>query len=255
MKIAALLSLVIALAGSGAVYSSHPGPDTLLARESYDEALAFYRNLMDAGDNSYRTLYNAGAAAALAGEPGYGALYFYRARRISDADASLEKNILAVQSATGAQRYMAEPHSLVRILLFFYYGFSRSSLLLILVAAGALLLVWFIIIHAFPAISRFTGRLVMLVLISVVCVSAVSFAVKQAEVHDSRRAVVVAPSAALYSEQSNPESLLFAIPAATMVRVVEEDYSLVKVELSTGFSGWIDSGVLEFVVRDYYEKD
>lgn len=202
----------------------------------YDEAMAAYREAVEAGANSADLQFNLGTSALRAGRRGEAILAFERALRLDpdDADAAfnlaeaskgnIDKIVGAREEAPLLERLGARvPASVGHLFVASWW-----------IALAALFLRSRVPRHA--TLLAFAGGLSLLVA-TVSGALAWSCAYHRST---SRHAIVVAASTAVREGPAADFKAAFEIHEGLKVRVVRRENDFVRVRLPNGVEGWVD---------------
>jgi len=204
----------------------------------------------DTGDTlsapTYGELVRSGHTALQAGEKGRAALYYERARVLSDASKSVRQNLRLLREESGALEFDLPVHPLVRGVFFMYYASSRSDLVAMMYF-GTLFLLGFI------GYSTFTGRkiayltnLVYSVAIVFIVSTCLVYIHREREARAPDRAVILSP-VPLYARPDARETALTLLPESSAVRIVgaqsaqgaANSEGLIRILLPNGASGYV----------------
>jgi hypothetical protein len=191
---------------------------------------------------NYGSLVRRGHEALQAGQKGTAALYYERARVLSDASPALRHNLKTLRAESGADRYDLEVHPLARLVFFMYYYCTRADLVSMMYFAALLL---FLLIGFTTFTGKRIGRITNLIsgaIIVFIVFCCIGYLYREHEVRSPDRAVVMAATP-LYARADAGEQPLALLPETSLVRVVQkgggEGAKLCRVALPNGASGWL----------------
>ena len=190
---------------------------------------------------TYGDLVRQGHEALQAGQKGAAALYYERAKVLSDSSSAVRHNLKTLREESGADRYDLEVHPLARFAFFMYYYCTRAALIGMMYFASLLLLV---LIGFTSYTGKRFGRATNIVygaVIVFIMTCCVLYLYREHEAGAPDRAVVMAPTP-LYARADAREQPLALLPETGLVRVLQESGGagkLCRVALPNGASGWL----------------
>jgi len=215
----------------------------------FEEALASYLRLVEAGFQSGEVYYNVGNTYFKLGELAQAILYYERARRLLPGDQDVQANLDLTRSLT-----VDEIDPLPRFWLFsavdWWVGLLPRTLLIAVVAAsylvgtGAVLL---LILKRGVQVAAW-GQRIALASAIVFLSFGLNLAVREFELGRAPEAVVLQPQVDVLSAPLNDETLtIFTVHEGTKVRIDRFSEEWAEVALEDGRVGWVPVGVLETI--------
>jgi len=216
---------------------------------SFDEALASYLRLVEAGFESGEVYYNIGNTYFKLGAVAQSILYYERARRLLPGDEDVQANLELARSLT-----VDEIEPLPQFWLFsvvqWWVGLLPRTLLIAVVAVSYLLatgVVLLLILKRGAPVGAWAGRIasasgVVFVLFGL------NLAVRELEVGRVQEAVVLQSQVDVLSAPLDDETLtIFTVHEGTKVRIDRLSEEWAEVVLEDGRVGWVPVGVLETI--------
>jgi tetratricopeptide (TPR) repeat protein len=215
----------------------------------FEDALASYLRLVEAGFESGEVYYNIGNTYFKLGELAQSILYYERARRLLPGDQDVQANLDLVRSLT-----VDEIEPLPRFWLFiaveWWVVLLPITLLVAVVAAsylvgtGAVLL---LILKRGVQVAV-CGRRIALASGVVFLLFGLNLAVREFELGRAQEAVVLQPRVDVMSAPLDDETLtVFTVHEGTTVRIHRLSEEWAEVVLEDGRVGWVPVGVLETI--------
>lgn len=216
---------------------------------NFEEALASYLRLVEAGFESGEVYYNLGNTYFKLGELAPSILYYERARRLIPGDQDVQANLELARSLT-----IDEIEPLPRFWLFgaaqWWVDLLPRTLLIAVVAASYLIgtgLVLFLILKK-GAPAAVWGRRIALASGVVFLLFGVNLAVREFDVGRAQEAVVLQPQVDVMSAPLDDETLtVFTVHEGTKVRIDRLSEEWAEVVLEDGRVGWVPVGALETI--------
>ena len=212
----------------------------------FEDALASYLRLVEAGFESGEVYYNIGNTYFKLGELAQAILYYERARRLLPGDEDVQVNLDLARSLT-----VDEIEPLPRFWLFsaveWWVGLLPRTLLIAVVAVsylvgtGAVLL---LILKRGVQVAAWGGRIALASGV-VFLLFGLNLAVREFELGRAQEAVVFQPRVDVMSAPLDDETLtLFTVHEGTKVRIDRLSEEWAEVALEDGRVGWVPVGVL-----------
>ena len=216
---------------------------------NFEDALASYLRLAEAGFESGEVYYNIGNTYFKLGDLARSILYYERARRLRPGDEDVQANLDLARSLTVDA---IEP--LPRFWLFgaveWWVDLLPRTLLIAVVAASYLLgtgvVLALVLRRGVPA--AVWGRRIALASGVVFVLFGLNLGVREFEVGRAREAVVLQPEVDVMSAPLDDETLtVFTVHEGTKVRIDRLSDEWAEVVLEDGRVGWVPVGVLETI--------
>ena len=215
----------------------------------FEEALASYLRLVEAGFESGEVYYNIGNTHFKLGDLAQSILYYERARRLLPGDADVQANLELARSLT-----VDEIEPLPRFWLFaavaWWVELLPRMVLITVVAASYLVgtgLVLLLILKRGVPVAVW-GRRIALASGVVFLLFGLNLAVREFEVGRAQEAVVLEPQVDVMSAPLDDETLtIFTLHEGTKVRIDRLSEEWAEVALEDGRVGWVPVGVLETI--------
>ncbi len=216
---------------------------------AFEEALASYLRLEEAGFESGEVYYNIGNTYFKLGDVAQSILYYERARRLLPGDQDVQANLDLARSLT-----VDEIEPLPRFWLFsaveWWVGLLPRTLLIALVAASYLVgtgVVLLLILKRGAPMALWGGR-IALASGAVFLLFGLNLAVREFELGRAQEAVVLQPQVDVLSAPLDDETLtIFTVHEGTKVRIDRLSEEWAEVVLEDGRVGWVPVGVLETI--------
>jgi len=215
----------------------------------FEEALASYLRLVEAGFESGEVYYNIGNAHFKLGDLAQSILYYERARRLLPGDADVQANLELARSLTvdeieplprfwllAAVEWWVEllPRMVLITVVAASYLVGTGLVLLLILKRGVPVAVW--------------GRRIALASGVVFLLFGLNLAVREFEVGRAQEAVVLEPQVDVMSAPLDDETLtIFTLHEGTKVRIDRLSEEWAEVALEDGRVGWVPVGVLETI--------
>jgi len=215
----------------------------------FEDALASYLRLVEAGFESGKVYYNIGNTYFKLGELAQAILYYERARRLFPGDEDVQVNLDLARSLT-----VDEIEPLPRFWLFsaveWWVGLLPRTLLIAvvvvsyLVGMGVMLL---LILKRGVQVAAWGGRIALASGV-VFLLFGLNLAVREFELGRAQEAVVFQSRVDVMSAPLDDETLtLFTVHEGTKVRIDRLSDEWAEVALEDGRVGWVPVGVLETI--------
>ena len=216
---------------------------------NFEEALASYLRLVEAGFESGEVYYNLGNTHFKLGDLAQSILYYERARRLLPGDADVQANLELARSLT-----FDEIEPLPRFWLFaavaWWVELLPRMVLITVVAASYLVgtgLVLLLILKRGVPVAVW-GRRIALASGVVFLLFGLNLAVREFEVGRAQEAVVLQPQVDVMSAPLDDETLtIFTLHEGTKVRIDRLSEEWAEVALEDGRVGWVPVEVLETI--------
>lgn len=213
--------------------------------ERYQEALAGYRKLLDAGYRSGHLYYNLGNAHLRQGEIGRAILAYERARILMPRDADLLFNLR--YASDQRQDEVHEEKSLAATAFFWLDSLSMKELLWTFAALNGVF--WFILFLRLFNRSDLSYYLLLTVGI-LWAMGGISFGLKGYQAETDDRAVVLPKEASIFAGPDERETVLFKLHSGTLVHQERPEDGWALVRLSGDRRGWTKGGHVERIRPD-----
>ncbi|ASU35080.1 hypothetical protein MuYL_3195 [Mucilaginibacter xinganensis] len=209
----------------------------------YNDALADYKKVLDAGYESAVLYFNLGNASYKNGDIPSALLYYGKAHKLSPGDEDINFNIRFVNLKTTDKIDEAPEFFLTKWWRGFVLSVSADvlawiSILFVLLASGILVLYFFTMSVAIKKTS-FYGAVILFAIgvftIFIACMQVSYF-------KGNREAIIFSPSVTVKSGPVDKAGSLFVIHDGTKVIVLDESNGWIKIKLSNGNEGWIKTG-------------
>ena len=215
----------------------------------FEEALASYLRLVEAGFESGEVYYNIGNTYFKLGAVAQSILYYERARRLLPGDEDVQANLDLARSLT-----VDEIEPLPRFWLFsaveWWVGLLPRTLLIVVVAAAYLIgtgIVLLLILKRGAPLAVW-GRRIASASGVVFLLFGLNLVVREFEVGRAQEAVVLQPQVDVLSAPLDDETLtIFTVHEGTKVRIDRLSEEWAEVMLEDGRVGWVPVGVLETI--------
>ncbi len=215
----------------------------------FEEALASYLRLEEAGFESGEVYYNIGNTYFKLGAVAQSILYYERARRLLPGDQDVQANLDLARSLT-----VDEIEPLPRFWLFsaveWWVGLLPRTLLIAVVAASYLVgtgVVLLVILKRGAPVALW-GRRIALASGAVFLLFGLNLAVRELELGQAEEAVVLQPQVDVLSAPLDDETLtIFTVHEGTKVRIDQLAEEWAEVALEDGRVGWVPVGALETI--------
>ena len=215
----------------------------------FEEALASYLGLVEAGFESGEVYYNIGNAYFKLGDLAQAILYYERARRLLPGDEDVQANLDLAHSLT-----VDEIEPLSRFWLFaavtWWIDLLPRTLLIAVVAASYLVgtgVVLLLILKRGAPVAVW-GRRIALTSGVVFLLFGLNLAVREFEVGRAQEAIVLQPEVDVKSAPLDDETLtVFTVHEGTKVRIDRLSEEWAEVVLEDGRVGWVPVEVLETI--------
>jgi tetratricopeptide (TPR) repeat protein len=208
-------------------------------QERYEDAARDYAAAVAAGAVDARLFYNQGNALFRLNRLGESILAYERARRLAPSDADIAFNLRFVQSRTVDKAPASPDNALTRALWSLHAGYSLRAGVW---AAGFLWLLGFSALAA-GLFAGTAGRIALGGVAALAFGALLLFSpslVYRVQQHEtSRRAVVLASVAEVYSGPGENQELLFRAHEGTVLDIVESRGEWLSVKLPDGRGGFI----------------
>ncbi len=216
---------------------------------NFEEALASYLRLVEAGFESGEVYYNIGNTYFKLGDLAPSILYYERARRLIPGDQDVQANLELARSLT-----VDEIEPLPRFWLFsaaeWWVDLLPRTLLIAVVAASYLVgmgVVLLLILKRGVPVAAW-GRRIALASGVVFLLFGLNLGLREFEVGRAQEAVVFQPQVDVKSAPLDDETLtVFTVHEGTKVRIDRLSDEWAEVVLEDGRVGWVPVGVLETI--------
>ena len=215
----------------------------------FEEALASYLRLVEAGFESGEVYYNIGNTYFKLSDVAQSILHYERARRLLPGDEDVQANLDLARSLT-----VDEIAPLPRFWLFsavdWWVGLLPRTLLIAVVVASYLVGtgVVLLLILKRGAPAAVWGRRIASASAVVFLLFGLNLAVREFEVGQAQEAVVLQPQVDVLSAPLDDETLtIFTVHEGTKVRIDRLSEEWAEVALEDGRVGWVPVGVLETI--------
>ena len=215
----------------------------------FEDALASYLRLVEAGFESGEVYYNIGNTYFKLGDLARSILYYERARRLLPGDADVQANLVLARSLT-----VDEIEPLPRFWLFsvveWWVEFLPRTLLIAVVAASYLVGtgVVLLLILKRGAQGVAWGRPIAFACAAVFLLFGLNLTVREFELGRAQEAVVLQPQVDVMSAPLDDETLtVFTVHEGTKVRIDRLSEEWAEVVLEDGRVGWVPVGALETI--------
>ena len=215
----------------------------------FEEALASYLRLVEAGFESGEVYYNIGNTYFKLSDVAQSILHYERARRLLPGDEDVQANLDLARSLT-----VDEIAPLPRFWLFsavdWWVGLLPRTLLIAVVVASYLVGtgVVLLLILKRGAPAAVWGRRIASASAVVFLLLGLNLAVREFEVGQAQEAVVLQPQVDVLSAPLDDETLtIFTVHEGTKVRIDRLSEEWAEVALEDGRVGWVPVGVLETI--------
>ncbi len=213
----------------------------------FEDALANYLRVVDAGFESGEVYYNIGNTYFKLGDLAQSILYYERARRLLPGDEDVQANLELARSLT-----VDEIEPLPRFWLFsgleWWVDLLPRTLLIAVVATSYLVgtgVVLLLILKRGVRLVRW-GRRIALASGVVFLLFGLNLAVREFDVGRAQEAVVLQPQVDVKSAPLDDETLtVFTVHEGTKVRIDRLSEEWAEVVLEDGRVGWVPVGALE----------
>lgn len=241
------------LLGVGTVTAEAPDTDSLFAaatghyeKMDYDQALADYLQLDEAGYVSASLYFNIGNCYFKQDEPGYAILYYMRAQRLDPNDEDVASNLTFVRQFMAVSMEGVEINPVTTFMDSLVAPFTLNQLAWL----ASILFIIFILYLCVIIALRYGGigiRILGYVLVIVLLVSSVMTTYKYRTDYMREIGVVVAAEANIYSGPGAGHDLEFvgSYGLTFTVERAEDDYYLVIFENKR--KGWIAKDLVELL--------
>ena len=216
---------------------------------NFEDALASYLRLAEAGFESGEVYYNIGNTYFKLGDLARSILYDERARRLRPGDEDVQANLDLARSLTvdaieplprfwlfGAVEWWVDllPRTLLIAVVAASYLLGTGVVLALVLRRGVPVAVW--------------GRRIALASGVVFVLFGLNLGVREFEVGRAREAVVLQPEVDVMSAPLDDETLtVFTVHEGTKVRIDRLSDEWAEVVLEDGRVGWVPVGVLETI--------
>ena len=216
---------------------------------NFEDALASYLRLAEAGFESGEVYYNIGNTYFKLGDLARSILYYERARRLRPGDEDVQANLDLARSLTvdaieplprfwlfGAVEWWVDllPRTLLIAVVAASYLLGTGVVLALVLRRGVPVAVW--------------GRRIALASGVVFVLFGLNLGVREFEVGRAREAVVLQPEVDVMSAPLDDETLtVFTVHEGTKVRIDRLSDEWAEVVLEDGRVGWVPVGVLETI--------
>ena len=215
----------------------------------FEDALASYRRLVEAGFESGEVYYNIGNAYFKLGDLARSILYYERARRLLPANEDVQANLELARSLT-----VDEIEPLPRFWLFaameWWVDLLPRTLLIAMVAASYLVgtgVVLLLILKRGAPVAVW-GRRIALASGCVFLIFGLNLVVRESEVGRAQEAVVLQTQVDVLSAPLDDETLtIFTVHEGTKVRIDRLSEEWAEVALEDGRVGWVPVRALETI--------
>ncbi len=207
--------------------------------ENYDEALAEYRALLDAGWVSAGLYYNLGCAAYRAGEPGWAVAYFEEARRLSPRDGDIRHNLRQVRSRLQDRLPDQRPSWLLGAMAGVLDAFAPADL--VRWALGAFWIFTLLVAAQWlgPRSWRRVARGALRGLLIVAAVLVAALALKLYQMQTAPSGVVVAEEVQVLTGPREGETVQFVLHAGAMLHLGRQTGEWREAYLGEDMRGWV----------------
>ncbi len=207
--------------------------------ENYDESLAEYRALLDAGWVSAGLYYNLGCAAYRAGELGWAVAYFEEARRLSPRDGDIRHNLRQVRSRLQDRLPDQRPSWLLGAMAGVLDAFAPADL--VRWALGAFWIFTLLVAAQWlgPRSWRPALRRALRGLLLVAAVLVAALALKLYQIQTAPSGVVVAEEVQVLTGPREGETVQFVLHAGAMLHLGRETGEWREAYLGEDMRGWV----------------
>ncbi len=252
-------AVVFAVMAMSGVTATHPPPvaqvefyqegNRLYQDGAFEDALASYLRLVEAGFESGEVYYNIGNAYFKLGDVAQSILYYERARRLLPGDADIQANLELARSLTvdeieplprfwlfAAVEWWVEllPRTVLIAVVGASYLVSTGVVLLLILKRGVPVAVW--------------GRRIALASGVVFLLFGLNLTIRELELGQTQEAVVLQPEVDVKSAPLDGETLtVFTVHEGTKVRIDRLSEEWAEVALEDGRVGWVPVGALETI--------
>ncbi len=216
---------------------------------NFEDALASYLRLVEAGFESGEVYYNIGNTYFKLGDLAQSILYYERARRLLPGDEDVQANLDLARSLTvdeieplprfwlfSAAEWWVDllPRTFLIAVVAASYLVGTGVVLLLILKKGALLAVW--------------GRRIALASGVVFLLFGLNLGVREFEIGRAQEAIVFQLQVDVMSAPLDDETLtVFTVHEGTKVRIDRFSEEWAEVVLEDGRVGWVPVGVLETI--------
>jgi tetratricopeptide (TPR) repeat protein len=223
----------------------------------FQAAVEHYLYAIDAGAADYRLFFNLGNAYFRLDEIGRAILSWERARLLSPRNRDVFENLYFARSTRVDIVREAEGGPKVgdvyeNTFLGFVYNFLGkfsadefiTVLIILSIIATLLLAIWILARGGFRRFAFWTSAAIWMLFLIVTSL----FAIKQGNVWETGKAIVLRPGAEIRSASSESSQLLYSYQEGMEVAVIETRENYSRVKLRNGEEGWMLSDYIERVI-------
>lgn len=214
----------------------------------YESALNSYRQIEDAGYQSYKLFYNMGNAYYKLGQNGKAILYYEKALKLDPAGADAKNNLQIARLQT-LDKIEVVPEFVVSTWIKDVRNLmSSNSWAYFAVALLAVVVVLMLLFKFAPTSGQRKLSFVLACVAFLLAVFAVLFAAGlRANANSEDEAVVMVPVSNIKSAPNSTGNNLFILHEGSKVQIIEEAGQWCRIEISDGRQGWMQKGDIEVI--------
>ena len=207
----------------------------------YDEALSFYKQLLDSGYISGELYFNTGNCYYKLEQYAQAILYYERAGRLLPKDRDVTANLEIAKALITDQIETQEAFFLVKLYDEYLSAFSLRQWLNLFIAVyltGSALLIGFILLRGKTA-GKILLRAAIISGVLALCLFLTVLG-KRYEARGRSEAIIMSERVDVLSAPGSADATrLFTLHAGAKVRVYQQDREWAEIVLSDGKSGWV----------------
>lgn len=210
------------------------------AKGKYKEAIAGYRQILNAGYQSVPVYFNLGNASFKSGDIPSAIYYYEKAHKLSPGDDDVNFNIRFANLRTTDKIDVAPEFFLSKwwkgfILMFSGTALAVWSILFILLASTALIIYVFTYSITIKKVSFYSA-----IILFIAGLSSIFVGNRQLNYFDTHhQAIIFSGAVTVKSSPADAAKSLFVIHEGTKVDVLENSSNWTKIRLPNGNEGWI----------------
>ena len=216
------------------------------SQEKYEEAIALYDSVINAGETSAELYYNMGNAHYKLGDIAQCILFYERALQLSPNDADIAYNLELVQQHVVDEIETVDEFFLKRLIRSISVSnssdvWAKTSIISFCIALAFLLVFFMVRISIIKKISFSLSIVVFL--FSMLSLSFSNKNKKDITSHDS--AIVISPTVTVKSSPNENGTQIFVLHEGTKVQITDRLGEWVEIMLSDGNKGWMMTNTIE----------
>ena len=220
----------------------------LYQKNQYQEALQFYKKVLDTKQEAPELYYNIGNVYFKTGNIPSAILYFEKAKKLDPGNTEINNNI-AIANMKSVDKIDVLPQFILqRWLNNIVDLFSIDAWAKIIIVSFVLLLIFvsFYIFTRSVAVKK-TSFIIALILFTTTASSFVFAQIQYNQINNNKEAIIFAPSITIKSSPSETSTDLFILHEGTKVKVIDKVGEWNEIKLPNGSVGWLKENTIEII--------